>query len=292
MASSGYPLVVVAEGYTDYPTFMRQGKFQLSCGAIVNIGLLFAASGEQQSARADKKRAAILFYRSGNRIGFLQDAGRGVIKTNAPGVVHGDQALTVGCVAQIFERRIVARIQCGFLPPRLHIPKVDQLATVCVRQRVTRRIELERTHRASLADSGYSSQDFARNRVPEFDVAIAITVAMRERSRVATIDVMLLMCQSGLSEEWKSRVLINFPVATSYCMALRPAASHRVLLSSLKLNPPVGSLVSNTTRAFITWPLSAACLNCAFRVRTTITIVASMAITFLMASPSLKIHPG
>src|SRR5215470_13275440 len=53
MASSGYPLVVVAEGYTDYPTFMRQGKFQLSCGAIVNIGLLFAASGEQQSARVD-----------------------------------------------------------------------------------------------------------------------------------------------------------------------------------------------------------------------------------------------
>src|SRR5215470_17131131 len=72
MASSGYPLVVVAEGYTDYPTFMRQGKFQLSRGAIVNIGLAFGPNWQEKPGRAEKKRAAILLYRSGNRIGFLQ----------------------------------------------------------------------------------------------------------------------------------------------------------------------------------------------------------------------------
>jgi|SRR5215472_325879 len=46
MASGGYPLIVVAEGHADYPTFMRQRKFQLSGGAIVNVGLLFAASSK------------------------------------------------------------------------------------------------------------------------------------------------------------------------------------------------------------------------------------------------------
>src|SRR5262249_602605 len=46
MAGSGYPLVVRAERHTDYPTFMPQSKFQLSGGAIVNVGLLLPASSE------------------------------------------------------------------------------------------------------------------------------------------------------------------------------------------------------------------------------------------------------